>query len=215
MIQDNVAHLYKITHVPTGQFYYGKRNGTTQRNYWGSGVRITNLINKYPRSEFEYKILVIGNVDYIFELEEKIVNKELLKDEKCLNLATGGKGTRFLSEEHRKKLPELFSKRKKSEFSKKKVSESLREYYKTHQQIMTPEKIAKMKETKAKNPTGTGKWMNDDNVQTKIKHENVNKYIEMGWKMGTLKKHITVEYREKLKIASINQWKKQKGEQCL
>jgi hypothetical protein len=80
---------------------------------------------------------------------------------------------------------------------------------------MTPEKIAKMKETKAKNPTGTGKWMNDGNIQTKIKHENVDKYIEMGWKMGTLKKHITVEYREKLKVASINQWKKQKDKLCL
>ena len=86
MIENNIAHLYKITHIPTGQFYYGKKNGTQQNGYWGSGIRIKNLINKHPKLEFKYEILVISTVEYIFDLEKKIVNEDLLKEELCLVL---------------------------------------------------------------------------------------------------------------------------------
>ena len=76
----DVAHLYKITHLPSGRFYYGKRQGAEQNGYWGSGHLIKRLVKKYPRSDFEYKILVISNVEYIYDLEAKIVNEELLKE---------------------------------------------------------------------------------------------------------------------------------------
>jgi len=93
---DNVSHLYKITNNKTGEYYIGKHRGITQETrfgnlYWGSGKRIKNQIKKYGCDNFNYEILCIGETDYIFEIEAKYVNKELLKDEYCLNIATGGR----------------------------------------------------------------------------------------------------------------------------
>jgi hypothetical protein len=93
---ENVAHLYRITNTKTGEYYVGKHRGVTQetRNgnlYWGSGTRIQNQVKKYGIKDFKYEILCISATDYIFELESKYVTKELLLDEKCLNIVTGGR----------------------------------------------------------------------------------------------------------------------------
>jgi hypothetical protein len=111
---ENVAHLYRITNTKTSEYYIGKHRGVTQetRNgnlYWGSGTRIQNQVKKYGTKDFKYEILCISATDYIFELESKYVTKELLQDDLCLNIVTGGreppskKGV-VLSEEHKQKL---------------------------------------------------------------------------------------------------------------
>ena len=88
-----VAHLYKITNTVTGEYYIGKHNGWTQNGYWGSGNRIQRLIKKYGIDNFKYNILVISDVDYIFQLEKKYITPEMVDlDEKCLNLTIGGQG---------------------------------------------------------------------------------------------------------------------------
>jgi hypothetical protein len=111
---ENIAHLYKITNKKTGEYYIGKHRGLTQETrcgnlYWGSGTRIQNHVKKYGTDDLKYEILCISNTVYIFELESKYVTKELLQDELCLNIVTGGreppskKGI-VLSEEHKQKL---------------------------------------------------------------------------------------------------------------
>ena len=104
-----VAHLYKITHQPTGYYYYGKHNGTTQDNtgsmsglYWGSGKAVKDLITKYGKKDLTYDILCIADVDYIFELESKVVTKQLIQEKMCLNISAGGLGSPMQSEELRK-----------------------------------------------------------------------------------------------------------------
>jgi hypothetical protein len=104
-----VAHLYKITHQPTGYYYYGKHNGTTQDNtgtmlglYWGSGKAVKDLITKYGKKDLTYDILCIGSTEYIFELESKLVTKELIQEKLCLNLCEGGLGSAMKSPEARK-----------------------------------------------------------------------------------------------------------------
>jgi len=134
---ENVAHLYRITNTKTGEYYIGKHNGLTQetRNgklYWGSGSRIINQIKKYGTEIFNYNILCVGQTNYIFEIESKYVTKELLQDEKCLNIVTGGreppsKKGFVITEETRKKLKARtpWNKGKTySEESKKKMSEA-------------------------------------------------------------------------------------------
>jgi len=111
---ENVAHLYRITNTKTGEYYVGKHRGVTQetRNgnlYWGSGTRIQNQVKKYGVEDLKYKILCIASTDYIFELESKYVTKELLQDELCLNIVTGGreppsKKGFIITEETREKL---------------------------------------------------------------------------------------------------------------
>jgi hypothetical protein len=104
-----VAHLYKITHQPTGYYYYGKHNGTTQDNtgsmsglYWGSGKAVKDLITKYGKKDLTYQILCIADTDYIFELESKVVTKELIQEKLCLNISAGGLGSPMKSEEAKK-----------------------------------------------------------------------------------------------------------------
>jgi hypothetical protein len=104
-----VAHLYKITHQPTGYYYYGKHNGTTQDNtgtmlglYWGSGKAVKDLIAKYGKKDLSYNILCIGSTEYIFELESKLVTKELIQEKLCLNLCEGGLGSPMKTPEARK-----------------------------------------------------------------------------------------------------------------
>lgn len=72
-----------------------------------------------------------------------------------------------------------------------------------------------IRDTKKANPTGTGHWMNKDGTQTKVKAEEVNNYLADGWSLGTNRKHITDEYRTKMKELAIKQWSKTKEQPCL
>ena len=48
-----IAHLYKITNNLTNQYYIGKRRGSEQGRYWGSGLRIKRHIKKYGKEFLE------------------------------------------------------------------------------------------------------------------------------------------------------------------
>jgi hypothetical protein len=88
----------------------------------------------------------------------------------------------------------------RSEEAKQKISQS-------HIGIkQSLESLEKMKATKKANPTGTGKWMNNGLVQKKIKLQDVDKYVDDGWALGTLRTHITPEYRNNLSTAVKKQW---------
>jgi hypothetical protein len=134
---EDIAHLYKITSQKTGEYYIGKHRGLTQETrwgklYWGSGTRIQNHVKKYGTGDLTYEILCISTTNYIFELESKYVTKELLQNELCLNIVTGGreppsKKGFVITEETRKKLRARtpWNKgRKFSEETKKKMSEA-------------------------------------------------------------------------------------------
>jgi hypothetical protein len=97
-----ISHLYKITHSPTGKYYYGKHNGMSQNGYWGSGKALRDFIKKYGTKELSYEILCYGSPDYIFELESKLVTKEMIEDSLCLNLCEGGLGSPMKSEEQKR-----------------------------------------------------------------------------------------------------------------
>ena len=48
-MEQQVAHLYKITNTITGEYYIGKHKGRDQKHYsgseyWGSGVNIKKQI---------------------------------------------------------------------------------------------------------------------------------------------------------------------------
>ena len=94
---------------------------------------------------------------------------------------------------------------------KKKTSESLKAFYATNKCVKTQESIEKMKATKAKNPTGTGRWMNNGEKQTKVKEQDVESFIANGWKLGQIRGFCTEEYRAKLRAAAKAQWNKFKS----
>jgi len=131
----SIAHLYKITNNTTGEYYVGKHNGVNQTDhrgnlYWGSGRRITKQVKKHGTENFTYKILVIGNKDYIFELEKNYVTQELIEsDEKCLNLTTGGNGVSY----HSSKMKQYISEKVKEVFAnpeiRKQISDRQKKYF--------------------------------------------------------------------------------------
>jgi hypothetical protein len=98
----------------------------------------------------------------------------------------------------------------RSEEAKRKTSATLKKFYETHSHFQTTEAIEKMKATKKLRPTGTGKWMNNGLIQTKVKLEDVEAKLTEGWSLGVLRKHITEEYRAKIRAATYRQWARQK-----
>ena len=92
-VDKSACHLYKITDTVTGKFYMGKHGGWSQEGYWGSGMRIRRHIKKYGTKNMKYEVLVIGNEEYIFDLEKKYITDEFITENKnCLNLCGGGLG---------------------------------------------------------------------------------------------------------------------------
>jgi hypothetical protein len=178
-----VAHLYKITNTVTGEYYIGKHNGWTQNGYWGSGNRIQRLIKKYGIDNFKYNILVISDVDYIFQLEKKYITPEMVDlDEKCLNLTIGGQGVGYMSEDIKQKIRVARAK-----------------------QIMLPE----MYERTSKIMSSLT-WMNDGTRSYRVKPEDIQASKEKGMVEGRLSNYINTEYRNKFKKYAKEQWQKVK-----
>jgi hypothetical protein len=178
-----VAHLYKITNTITGEYYIGKHNGWTQNGYWGSGNRIQRLIQKYGTENFKYDILVISDVNYIFELEKKYITPEMVDlDEKCLNLTIGGQGVGYMSEDIKQKIRVARAK-----------------------QIMLPE----MYERTSKIMSSLT-WMNDGTRSYRVKPEDIQASKEKGMIEGRLSNYINTEYRNKFKTYAKEQWQKVK-----
>jgi hypothetical protein len=178
-----VAHLYKITNTVTGEYYIGKHNGWTQNGYWGSGNRIQRLIKKYGIDNFKYDILVISDVNYIFELEKKYITPEMVDlDEKCLNLTIGGQGVGYMSEDIKQKIRVARAK-----------------------QIMLPE----MYERTSKIMSSLT-WMNDGTRSYRVKPEDIQASKEKGMIEGRLSNYINTEYRNKFKTYAKEQWQKVK-----
>ena len=88
--------LYIQINYNNGEYYIGKVNRKRWKeilNYHGSGLLFTNKYEKHKDEFVRYYIAACETQKETEELEAKIVNSELLKDEKCLNLVQGGGGT--------------------------------------------------------------------------------------------------------------------------
>jgi len=49
-------------------------------------------------------------------------------------------------------------------------------------------------------------WMNKDGIQTKVVYEQIDKYLNDGWKKGIVKDFMTEDYRNKLRMSDTKQW---------
>jgi len=219
-----IAHLYKITNKITDEYYIGKHNGQNQKeydgkNYWGSGKRIKRQIKKYGYENFNYEVLVIGESSFIFELEKKIVTRELIEEDVlCLNLDIGGEGQHFHCKETREKIkrnkPKVipWNKGKKGlqvswrkgksmpEETKRKIAESNRG------QKRSEETKRKLVESHlGKEPGNKGKKLRPEQYEKMVKRSREYWKDKPGFMTG--KKHSEAT-KEKLKLA----WEKRKKE---
>lgn len=117
-------YFYKITNLINHKFYYGvHRTSKLNDNYMGSGIAIKHAIRKHGKKNFSKEILLFFKTyDECLAYEALIVNEDMIKDEMCYNLQTGGKGY-TVSEETRKKMSiSGKGKRKISEEAKQRLS---------------------------------------------------------------------------------------------
>jgi len=176
-------------------FYVGKGKGDRAYVHLKRcrNPMLANKINKLKTFNIEPLIgkLQTSTEEYAFMLEQgliKLLGRKNNNTGVLCNLTDGGEGTANIlrSEEHNQK-----------------VSQKLKGIIRGP---LSEDHKARMSATKKLKPSGTGKWMNKDGKQTKVSIENVEKYIAEGWKLGVIGKHITEDYRLKLKQKTIEQW---------
>lgn len=104
-----VHYLYKITRLSDGAYYIGRHSTTSFKNsYMGGGKHITASIKKHGVKLHVKEILhVVETAEELKLLEQKIVNEELLRDPKCLNIALGGEGGFSISREQQSRQSKL------------------------------------------------------------------------------------------------------------
>lgn len=87
--------IYKTTCVITNRYYIGMHSTENlDDGYLGSGKRLRNSINKYGKENHKVEILEFHNTrEDLSKREAEIVNEDLLKDLKCMNLTVGGFGS--------------------------------------------------------------------------------------------------------------------------
>lgn len=95
--------LYKTTCTVTGNFYIGVHStNLLEDEYLGSGMRLRYSIRKYGKENHCREVLeLFDSRESMMQKEREVVNENLLRDEKCMNLKPGGDGG-FRNEEHRK-----------------------------------------------------------------------------------------------------------------
>lgn len=95
--------IYETTNTINGMKYIGKHiTKNINDSYLGSGIYLTNAIEKYGEANFNKKILfVFENENDMNSKERELVNEELIKNEKYYNISLGGYGGKtVLYEEH-------------------------------------------------------------------------------------------------------------------
>lgn len=183
-------------------------------DYLGSGIRLWRSIRKHGKENHFREILEFcENRTSLKDREREIVNEKFLEDPKCMNLKPGGHGG-FCNEEHQLKCSLAGSKvgpKKVSKFWKSEGNETLKEEIRA--KLSTSIKIGVIKrgkwndwnignnlsddhKSKIGNKTSVSQkgnknsqygtcWIKHENGDCKkIKKEDLNFYIQMGYERG-------------------------------
>ena len=99
--QKKYHFIYKTTDTRNGNFYIGMHStDDLEDGYVGSGDRIRNLKYRHGKEIFSMEILeFLPDRKSLAAREAELVNSDLLKEDKCMNLKPGGSGG-FVNAEH-------------------------------------------------------------------------------------------------------------------
>lgn len=113
--------IYKTTCLANGKIYIGQTTNWRNKNYIGSGTLIQRAISKYGKRNFERRILRLCYSQKELNTWEYVFIKKYKSQDKSIgyNIADGDI---LSSDRNPAKLPEV----------KKKISDSRKEWYKTH-----------------------------------------------------------------------------------
>lgn len=196
--------IYKTTNLLNSRYYIGMHSTNNLKDgYLGSGKQLRSAIRKYGVENFKVEILeYLPDISSLILREKEIVNKDILKDPNCMNLMIGGKGG-FISDEQqlRRSIAGTMRHKYLLETSKEYKTTYLRNfkagidrlyqsghYHKKH----TIETKAKLKiSMKGKGIGNTNSqfgtcWITDGLQNKKIKKEELNNFLLLGWKPGRI-----------------------------
>lgn len=199
--------IYKTTNLLNGNFYIGMHSTINLNDgYLGSGTRLRRSIRKYGIQNFKCEIIeFLSDRKSLINREIELVNDDLLKEVKCLNLMCGGHGG-FISKEnqiYRSKCGGIAFKEKLSsdeEFRNKFSKEKSELMYKTNlsgkikhdsfkgkiHSIETKDKMSEnaSHKTGEKNSQFGTIWINNGIENKKIKKDLFSEYPQ--WVLGRI-----------------------------
>jgi hypothetical protein len=207
--------IYKTTCLLNNKYYIGMHS-TNELNdgYIGSGKRLRRLVKKYGIENFKCEILeFLTDRDSLANREKEIVNEELLKDSDCLNLMCGGHGG-FISDEHQQYRSSMggqaYSRKLKEDsnfrdYVSDKISKGVILAYKTGKlkpqgggwnKDITISDLHKKRISESKKGKSIGSnnsqygtcWITTGSENKKIKKEDLETFINLGWKKGRNRK---------------------------
>ncbi len=211
--QKKYHYIYKTTCSVTNRYYIGMHStDDLDDGYLGSGKRLWNSINYHGKENHVKEILEFcENRQLLSEREADIVNSQLLSEELCMNLKTGGHGGgKIWSEEHMR----VFSKAGNAEFIRKlredsdfreSISKQTTEHnirlhkegvltkpnYDWNGKNHTEESKLKISEARKgkycgeENSVYGRKWMYKEGVKSKmVKKEEIDIHLNNGWLFG-------------------------------
>jgi len=94
-MEDKKYHyIYKTTCLTTNMFYIGMHStNNLEDEYFGSGTILKRSIKKYGKENHLCEILeFLPNRKELISREKQIVNRDFIKNTKCMNLMEGGNG---------------------------------------------------------------------------------------------------------------------------
>ena len=219
--------IYKITNVLNNKIYIGKhKTDNINDEYMGSGKILFEALKKYGLNNFKKEILFeCKNEEEMNQKEKELVNEEFVKRVDTYNIKTGGEGGwDYCCNNHKlqsikakdnwikygknhpciigsKKFWTSMTQKEYSEYTKR-ISNGIKEYYKTHENPMkgkhlteeTKKKIAIKNSIRQKGNLNSNYghcWIyNDELKQNKnIKKEFLDQFIAQGWKKGRKMKY--------------------------
>lgn len=189
-----IGYVYKVTHIPSGDYYIGKRQKSpnSKEKYFGSGRVWKKKLKKYPIEEFQKEVLgVYYSVEELKQAEIKFIGDLWKTDKHCLNQEKGGrdvysgefvprfgKENPFYGHHHTEEAKEVYRQRNKgnkyhlgftvSKKSRQIMSEKKLDYYKTHSGYWKGKQMTKNhKEKLSESHKGQSKgthWFNNGQV---------------------------------------------------
>jgi group I intron endonuclease len=201
--KDKVHHLiYKTTNLINEKFYIGMHSTDNLNDgYVGSGKRLWYSINKHGKENFKLEILeLLPDRISLKEREKEIVNSDLIKEEKCMNLRIGGEGgfsteqQKINNEKSLKKQKWLWENDKMWADNKRtRMSNSLKgrvpSFINNSHSKETKTKIGLANSIKQKgilnSQFGTC-WITDGKENKKIKKTDFQSYENSNWRLGRI-----------------------------
>jgi hypothetical protein len=210
--QKKYHYIYKTTCNVNERYYIGMHStNNLEDGYMGSGKRLWFSINYHGKENHTKEILEFCETrEELKKREVEIVNEQLLNEDLCMNLKTGGDGGgKIWSEEHMRvfskagndKLRELFKDKEFADKHRKATSEAVKKRIKDGKYVSpnkghwigrkhTEETKKKMSEAKKGKVSGKNNsqygtcWITNGKENKKIKKEELTTYISQGWEKG-------------------------------